>query len=81
MKTCVCKIENNNNSGTGFFCKIPHPNLSCQIPVLITSYKVIGKKELIRESAIKLIFFDKSSKIKKLKSIGKYIQITNTKII
>ena len=67
MKTCICKIEkDNNNSGTGFFCIIPCPNISNQITALITSYKVLGKKDLTQEKVIKLIFYDKSYKIIKI---------------
>ena len=37
MENCVCKINNEDGSKcTGFFCKIPYPNLSHLLPLLIT---------------------------------------------
>ena len=68
MKTCICKIEieKENYFGTGFFCTIPDSKTSGEKPVLITSYKIIGKKNLISENSIKLIFFKKPHRLIKI---------------
>ena len=66
MKTCTCKIEKANFSGTGFFCMIDYPDINHKLPVLITSYSVLGEKDVNPGNSIKLIFFDKSYKIIKI---------------
>ena len=47
MEGSVCKIKCiNGSTGTGFFCKIPFPNDSCLLPVLITNYHVLEEKDI-----------------------------------
>ena len=53
MENCVCKITFDNSQGTGFFCKIPFPNMNNMLPVLITNSHVIGQN----------IFYQKNTKI------------------
>lgn len=36
---CACKIVDGKNLGTGFFCKIPFPDESNLLPVLMTCNK------------------------------------------
>ncbi len=52
MNNCICKIEIGNMNGTGFFCKIPFPNLNNMIPVLITSNLIINKNSYNKEENI-----------------------------
>ena len=66
MKTCICKIEKENSSGTGFFCLIPYSNKSIKLPVLITSNTILGKDDIMEGKSIKLLFYDKSYKIIKI---------------
>ena len=43
MKNCLCKIKTKHDGdGSGFFCKIPYPDQSHLLPVLITTDFVIG---------------------------------------
>ena len=48
MQNCICKINNSNGKGTGFFCYISSPNNQKEkkIPFLITNNHVINKKQL-----------------------------------
>ena len=47
MKKCICKIENKNGNGTGFFCYIPYKGE--KYPVLITNNHVIDES-IIKEN-------------------------------
>ena len=44
MKNCLCKIICKNGRGSGFFCKIPYPDQSHLLPVLITTDFVIDSE-------------------------------------
>ena len=47
MKNCVCKIYKENGvNGSGFFCKIPYPNESNLLPVLITNNHVLNTEDI-----------------------------------
>ena len=37
MRKCLCKIVSENMRSTGFFCKIPYPDMSHLLPVLVTA--------------------------------------------
>ena len=53
----VCKIlKENGNFVTGFLCKIPFPNSSNLLPVLITSFKKFGNFDIIKRQKINLKF-------------------------
>ena len=49
MKKCICKIENKNGNGTGFFCYIPYQNK--KLEVMITSNHIIND-EIIKNNKI-----------------------------
>jgi len=54
MKNCICKIyKNNGEKGTGFFCKIPYPNQSRLLTVLITNKHVLNENDLKNNNIIK----------------------------
>ena len=71
MKNCICKIENSNYTRTGFFCLIPYPDITHKLPVLITTYNVVDKNDIIAGTELKLIFYDKSYKILKIDNTRK----------
>ena len=58
----ICKIcKLNNNSSTGFFCKIPFFNST--LPVLITSNHVLNKDDIKVYKIIKIVLIEKEIKI------------------
>ena len=44
MESNICKITVGENQGTGFFCKIPFPDLNKMLPVFITNNHLINLK-------------------------------------
>ena len=42
MEKSVCKIICDDGFGTGFFCKIPFPDNSKLLPMLVTNYHILG---------------------------------------
>ena len=67
LKSCICKIENKNGKGTGFFCSIPYKNKL--LKVMITNYHIINEKIIKENKKIKVtINNDKDSKIIELKN-------------
>ena len=60
MENYICKIENKNGNGTGFFCYIPNNNNKL-LPVLITNNHVINQ-DTINKNKI-LISFNKDKKL------------------
>ena len=59
MKNCICKIyKNNGEKGTGFFCKIPYPNQSKLLKVLITNNHVLNEDDLKNDNIIKYTLKD-----------------------
>ena len=61
MENCICRIKTENEAGTGFFCKIPFPNLKKQISVLITNNHIINEELLFKPNA-KISFSTKNDK-------------------
>ena len=70
MKNCICKIYGNDGiKGTGFFCKIPFPNESNLLPVLITNNHVLRDKDVENKSVIRIsLNNEKEEKIIKIKT-------------
>ena len=54
MEKTVCKIKVGNKQGTGFFCKIPFPNLDKMIRVIITSNNILNKNLFENEIEISI---------------------------
>ena len=53
MKRNICKIYMDDGStGTGFFCKIPYPDKSLLIPVLVTNNHLIDDSHLRKDKYI-----------------------------
>ena len=44
MKNCLCKLICKNTRGSGFFCRIPYPDQSHLLPVLVTTDYVIDSE-------------------------------------
>ena len=62
MKKCICKIKLDNKQGTGFFCKIPFPDINNRLSALITNNHIINEKELYQnDSKIYISIKDKDS--------------------
>ena len=61
MEKCICKIKRDFESCTGFFCKIPFPDNSNKLPVLITSNTIINQYFFQKEEKI-VIFINNNEK-------------------
>ena len=74
MEKNICKIKIEDNQGTGFFCKIPFPDLNNMLTVFITNNHIIDKKYLDKQnSKIQLDIKEKTDKINiNLKNRMKY---------
>ena len=54
MKNCICKLyTKDGGKGTGFFCKIPYPDQSKLLTVLITNNHILDENELKNNNIIK----------------------------
>ena len=78
---CICKINNINKKGSGFFCFIPYCNKS--LPVLISAAHIISVKEDLKEISLEI---NDSLKIIELNEERKtftdlYLNITIVEII
>ena len=63
-KKSVCKIiTKKGGTGTGFLCKIPFPDSFTLLPVLITCYHVLEKKDIMEGNTIELNFNNEEKKI------------------
>ena len=66
MENNICKITINQEQGTGFFCKIPFPDLKNMLSVFITNNHIINEELLDKDNAIIELNIEKESDIKKL---------------
>ena len=64
LKKCICKIENKNGKGTGFFCYIPYKNK--KLEVMITNNHIIDEEILKTNEMIKISLND-DKEIKNIK--------------
>ena len=72
MKNCICRIHKENGTkGIGFFCKIPFPDISTIITVLITSYHSLNENDIENDKIIEFYINDDKEK--------KIIKIDNTR--
>ena len=63
MQNCICKINNSNGKGTGFFCYITNiKNQNIKYPVLITNNHVINEQIIEESKSIKLSLNDDDTK-------------------
>ena len=77
MGKSICRIRLENGQGTGFFCKIPFPDSSSLLPVLITNNHIINNKLLYEGNAQILIEIkeEENAKILNLNNRIKYSNI------
>ena len=54
LENNICKILIKNVVGTGFFCKIPHPDEFKLLPVLITNNHILNEEDLEINKNIKI---------------------------
>ena len=67
IQNCICKIENKNGNGTGFFCYIPFKNK--KLTVLLTNNHIINEKFINENERIEVSINDyKEYKIIELKN-------------
>ena len=66
MENCICKIDLDGASGTGFFCKINYPqqNSNNFIPILVTNNHVLSSNKLKKNDIICITLNGKSKTIK-----------------
>ena len=56
IKPYLCTIQYNYFERIGFFCKLPFPDKSNYLSVIITNYFIIGKDDIINNEEIKIYF-------------------------
>jgi len=78
MKKNICKIILDQVQGTGFFCKIPFPDHSNMLPILITAYHIINDEFLNKEDAKIVLEIKSDPNIKEL-NLKDRIKFTNEK--
>jgi len=61
----ICKIVIGAEKGTGFFCRIPFPDLNNTLPVFITNNHIINKELLYKDNEIIEINNEKENNIRK----------------
>ena len=76
MEKSICKVRISQNSGTGFFCKIPFPDKSNMLPVLITPSHVLREEILNQKDAKIDIEFDNEKNFIEL-NLNNRIKYTN----
>ena len=76
MERNICKIIIGEEQGTGFFCKIPFPDLNNMLSVFITNNHIINNELLYKDNTIIKIDIEKENNIKKL-NLNNRMKYTN----
>ena len=77
MEKNICKINIGKSQGTGFFCKIPFPDLNNMLPVFITNNHIINNELLYKKDAkIKIDIYDDESDNKEI-NLNNRMKYTN----
>ena len=76
MERNIGKIKIGKEQGTGFFCKIPFPNLYNMLSVFITNNHLINKELLYKDNAIIEINIEEENNIRKL-NLNNRMKYTN----
>ena len=66
LESNICKIQIGEKQSTGFFCKMPFPDIEHMLPVLITDSHIINEELLYKKDAIIEIYIHENSQIKQL---------------
>ena len=76
MEKNICKIIIDEEQGTGFFCKIPFPDLNNMLSVFITNNHIINKELLYKDNLIIEINIEEENNIRKL-NLNNRMKYTN----
>ena len=76
MERNICKITVGENQGTGFFCKIPFPDLNNMLSVFITNNHIINQEILYKDNLIIEINIEEENNIRKL-NLNNRMKYTN----
>ena len=66
MENNICKIKIGKEQGTGFFCKIPFPDLNNMLSVFITNNHIINQEILYKDNLMIEINIEEEKDIIKL---------------
>ena len=80
MERNICKITVGENQGTGFFCKIPFPDLNHMLSVFITNNHIIDKELLYKDNAFIEIDIEEKNNTRKL-NLNNRMKYTNASLI
>ena len=70
MENCICKIiKDDGQKGTGFFSRIPFPDESNLLNVLITNNHVLNANDIDNDNIIKFVVYNKEKNIEEEKEI------------
>ena len=76
MEKGICKINIGQSQGTGFFCKIPFPDMNNMLPVFITNNHIINQELLYKEDVKIKIDIKEETEIKEIE-LNNRIKYTN----
>ena len=76
MEKNICKIMIDEKQGTGFFCKIPFPDLNNMLSVFITNNHIINKELLYKDNSIIEIYIEEENNIRNL-NLNNRMKYTN----
>ena len=76
MEKAIFKIKVGKNQGSGFFCKIPFPDVNNKLPVFISNNHIINKNLLYKKDITIEIFVEEDSN-KKLFNLNDRLKYTN----
>ena len=77
MKKNVCQIQSDESQGTGFFCRIPFPDMNNMLTVLITNNHIINEELLYEDDAEILIYTENDKNTKKINLNNRIKYINN----
>ena len=72
----ICKIKIGEEQGTGFFCKIPFPDINNMLSVFITNNHIINDKILYENNSKININIEEENEIKEI-NLNNRIKYTN----
>ena len=76
MKKNVCQIQSDESQGTGFFCRIPFPDMNNMLTVLITNNHIINE-ELLYEDDAEILIYTENDKNTKTINLNNRLKYTN----
>ena len=76
MSKNICKIKIGEEQGTGFFCKIPFPDINNMLSVFITNNHIINDKILYKNNSKININIEEENEIKEI-NLNNRIKYTN----